>query len=109
MADLAPEFEQTDVLGQTLNINGVATSVAEPFPAIPNGQISRLLIKNLLSNGPNQILYISFDGSTFFSMSRGEFLEWTPRKTASNAPIEQIFVRSNTGSVGFESIMDFDL
>lgn len=109
MADLAPEFEQTDVLGQTLNINGVATTVAAPFPAVLNGQISRLLIKNLLSNGPNQILYISFDNIDFFSMSRGEFLEWTPRKTAANEPIQQIFVKSNTGSVAFESIMDFDL
>ena len=109
MAHQIPDFETTDLQGKTLHYNGTVGLTAVPVPSVIVSKIANVLIRNPNSNGITEVLYFSFDGgANFVSLARGEFAGWSPRNTASNSPITQIYVKGSTSAVDYEIVMDFE-
>lgn len=107
MAHASPEFEQKDVLGKTLPFSGNVGLSNLTLPVTPQGQISTVLLRNPDTNGINTKLYLSFDGgATFFSLSKGEFIGWSPKTNASNTPIQQIVIKGSVAVTAYEILMN---
>lgn len=109
MAHSAPDFEQRDTLGKTEHYNGTVGLSSALVPGSAGDKISNVLVRNPNTNGTTEILYVSFDaGTTYLSLSRGEFAGWSPKNNSSNSPIKQIRVLGSTASVDYEIVMDFE-
>lgn len=110
MAHQTPEFESKDVLGKTKHYNGsgvVATPALVPTVAI--GKISTVLVRNPATNQVNDKIYVAFDGGTdYLTLSRGEFVAWSPKNNLSGTPISQIRIAVSRDGALYEAIMDFE-
>lgn len=109
MAHASPEFEQKDVLGKTLPYTGTVGLSNLTLPASSQGKISDVLLRNPDTNGINTKLYLSFDGgTTFFSLSRGEFIGWSPKNNASNTPIDQVVIKGSVALTNYEMLINVE-
>lgn len=109
MAHQVPDFETKDILGKTFQLVGAVSSTVSLLPSSPSGKISEVLIRNPDNNGINDVLLYNLDGTSNFSrLKRGEFIGWTPKNTAGNMPITQIQVRSLSGTINYEVIVNVE-
>lgn len=109
MAHNAPDFETKDVLGKTLPFSGNVGTSNLTLPASSQGKISEVLIRNPGTNLVTTKLYLSFDGgATFFSLSRGEFIGWSPKNNASNTPIDQIVIKGSIAVTAYEILINVE-
>lgn len=109
MAHNAPDFETKDVLGKTLPFSGTVGTSNLTLPAVSQGKISECLIRNPDTNLITTKLLLSFDGGlNFFSLSRGEFLAWSPKNDASNNPINQIVIKGSAATTKYEIIINVE-
>lgn len=110
MAHQTPEFESKDVLGKTKHYNGATTIVAPVLvPTTSLGKISTVLVRNPASNQVNDKIYVAFDGnSTYLTLSRGEFVVWSPKNNESGTPITQIRIAVSRDGVNYETLFDFE-
>lgn len=109
MAHNTPDFETKDVLGKTLPFTGNVGTSNLTLPAASAGKISEVLIRNPGTNLVTTKLYLSFDGgATFFSLSRGEFIGWSPKNNASNTPIDQIVIKGSVAVTAYEILINVE-
>jgi hypothetical protein len=109
MAHQAPDFETKDVLGTTQHFNGGVGLVSALVPSIAGKKLSRVVIRNSNSNSFNKLLKIALDGNnTYWTLQKGETMEWFPKSNASNSPITQIRIEGSEEIVSYEIIMDFE-
>lgn len=109
MAHQAPDFETKDVLGKTYQLVGTVTSIASLLPDPSVGKISEILIRNPDNNGINDVLLYNFDGTSNFSrLKRGEFIGWTLKNNPSNTPITQIQLKSLSGTISYEVVVNVE-
>lgn len=109
MAHQQPDFETKDVLGKTLPFTGTVGTSNLTLPPSVQGKISEMLLRNPNTNSINTKLYLSFDGgTTFFSLSRGEFIGWSPKSNASNTPIEQIVIKGSVALTDYELLINVE-
>jgi hypothetical protein len=109
MSHELPEFETKDVLGKTIQLVGTVTVAVSLLPNPVVGKISDVLIRNPGNNGPNDVLLYNLDGTGNFSrLSRGEFIGWSPKNNPSNTPITQIQIKSSSGTINYELIVNVE-
>lgn len=109
MAHNSPEFEQKDVLGKTLQFAGNVGTSNLTLPAVSQGKLSEILLRNPDTNNITTKLYLSLDGGvTFFGLARGEFIGWTLKNNASNTPIDQIVIKGSVASTAYELIVNVE-
>jgi hypothetical protein len=109
MAHASPEFETQDILGKTLPFTGNVGTSNLTLPVVSQGKISDVLIRNPDTNLITKKLFLSFDGgTTFFSLSRGEFIGWSPKNNASNMPINQIVIKGSAAATDYEIIINVE-
>ena len=109
MAHQLPDFETKDVLGKTVQLVGSCSTspVLLPDPAI--GKISDVLIRNPDTNGINDVLLYNLDGTSNFSrLKRGEFVGWTLKNNGSGTPITQITIKSLSGTINYEVVVNVE-
>ena len=110
MSHIAPEVDTRDTLGKTQHFNGTVGLTSALVPSTPQGKLGSVLVRNPNSNGVTEVLYVSFDGgTTYLSLSRGEFAGWYPKSNSSGTPIQQVRVLGSTADVNYEIIMDFEV
>jgi len=110
MAHQTPDFETKDVLGKTKHFNGtLLTTSSNLIPSVTEGKISSVIVRNPATNQVNDKIYVAFDGgTTYLTLSRGEFVGWSPKSNSSGTPIQQIRLYSSRDGAAFESIFDFE-
>lgn len=88
--------------GSTDHFNGTVGTSSVAIPASAGNVISEVLIRNPKSNSILKDLLVSFDGgTTFFTISRNDYLVWGPRDN-----LTQIYIKGNLASTDYEIIMN---
>lgn len=109
MSHNTPDFETKDILGKTLPFAGGVSLTNVSLPPTSQGKISEVLVRNPNTNLITTKLFLSFDGgSTFFSLSRGEFIGWSLKNNASNTPIDQIVIKGSIVNTQYEVIINVE-
>lgn len=109
MAHQAPDFETKDVLGKTLQLVGTVTTVTSLLPDPAVGKISEVLIRNPDNNGINDVLLYNLDGTSNFSrLKRGEFIGWTLKSSPGGTPITQVQLKSLSGTLNYEVVVNVE-
>jgi len=109
MVDVAPDYEIKDVLGKTIHYNGTVGTSSALVPAVVVNKVSTALVRNPSSNSSSKDLYVAFDGgTTYLTLSPGEFASWSPKNNSSNTPITQIRILGSVANVAYEIVMDFE-
>lgn len=109
MAHQTPDFETKDVLGTTRHFNGNVGAGELLIPNTPEKKISDVFIRNPASNLNTDRLSVSIDGgSSFIVLARGEFIQWSPKNTASGDPIKQIRLKGNREVINYETLFNFE-
>jgi hypothetical protein len=78
MSDVSPSFEQTDILGESLLIRGLATSTWIDLPTSNSKAISEVLLDCPIDgNSSNSYVRLSFNnGSDFIELRRAQSFSW---------------------------------
>jgi hypothetical protein len=109
MAHQAPDFETKDVLGKTYQYTGSVTTTEILLPSTVLTKISDVLVRNPDTNGINDVLLYNFDGtSNYFRLKRGEFVGWTLKAGPSGTPITQISIKSLSGTINYEVMINLE-
>ena len=109
MAHQSPDFETKDVLGKTFQLVGAVTVSPLLVPSTVQGKIQDVLIRNPGNNNITDILLYDLNGQGNFSrLARGEFIGWTPKNTPGGDPINQITIKSLSGTMNYEIIVNVE-
>lgn len=109
MAHQAPDFETKDVYGKTVQLVGTVTTTVSLLPNPVVGKISEVLIRNPDSNANTDVLLFNLDGTSNFSrLKRGEFIGWTLKNNPGNTPITQIQLKSLSGTINYEVVVNVE-
>lgn len=93
-------MEIRDNAGTTVPYCDSATAVATSIPAVADKRIDEFVIQNL---DETENLLVSLDGGTkFWTIFPCSHLAWTPK-----GDIEQLMIKSSSGSVDYEALINF--
>ena len=106
MSDPRPQFDQTDVTGRTIHVNGPFGTTPTPLPASPvSGEfLAEILINTQEMVGAADRLLVSFDsGTTYMQLKRNTIVGWFVR-----GKITQLYVKALSGSVAAELVINLE-
>lgn len=110
MAHTPPEMDTRDTLGKTIHYSGSVGLTSALVPPTSGDKLASVIVRNPSTNGINTTLKVAFDGgTTYITLSRGEFVGWYPKSNASGTPITQIRVLGSVAVTNYEIIMDFEV
>lgn len=108
MADIIPEFETTDELGETRQYSGTVGTTPIQVPPSVFRAIDAFLIRCPSQSRNTRRLEVSLNGgANWMSLAPGEYVGWVPKKDTSGNDIRQITIRGNTAGVLYEAIINF--
>jgi len=93
--------EVQDLDGTSDVFSGTVGTSNTNLPATPGGIISEFNIENLESNSQNEILFVSFNGTDFKALQRGDSWTWTPKGN-----LTQIIIKGSTSTVDYEAVLN---
>lgn len=97
------QFEVADDLGTTSMFGGSVGAGNTSIPTVAGNQINEVMIRNPSANGILKNLLYSFDGgTTFFTLTAGEFILWTMKGNAQ----KQVIIKGNIAAVAYEILMN---
>lgn len=105
MPDLKEGFEQTDKAGSTQHFNGTMNTSSAPIPLVAGNVISEFFFNVPAQGGSsNDEGQISLDGGiNFISFRKGDGFAFSIK-----GDIRQVFVKSNSGNVDYQIILNFE-
>ncbi len=110
MSHTAPEMDTRDTLGKTIHYAGSVGLTSALVPPTIGDKLGSVIVRNPNTNNINTTLKVAFDGgTTYITLSRGEFVAWYPKNNASNTPITQIRILGSVDVTYYEIIMDFEV
>ena len=93
--------ETEDLDGTSVVISGTVSTTPESLPSVAAGIISEFNIECMESNAANETLLVSFDGTNFKTLQRGDSWTWTPKGN-----LTQITIKGSTASVDYEAVLN---
>lgn len=109
MAHANPDFETKDILGKTTQLVGTVTASPSLLPGVAIWKISSVLIRNPGNNNITDVLLYDLTGEGNFSrLNRGEFIGWTPKNNPGGTPITQVTLKSLSGTISYELIVNVE-
>jgi len=103
--DRMEAFEQSDLDGSTVHVNGTATTTATQVLSGSNTKdIAEVLVDCILDQGKNNRLLVSFDGDStppFKTLVPGGHVAWSLK-----GGIKDIWVKTDSGTADFEMLIN---
>jgi len=101
MVDTAPQFETKDNLGSTLQFVSTVGITAVNLPSADTFDITEVIIRcPIQTPNSNRLLYSFNLGSTYSTLSPGEWVSFEPRQ------LKHISIKGNVASVSYEVLIN---
>jgi len=105
MGDVPEEFELTDKLGTTVQVDGVVGLTPINIPASPGTEISEFIVQCPFDQVDTNVLKISLNGGTdYLTIQPAGFWAWTPKGN-----VTQITLLGNAVGVKYEIVLNKEL
>jgi hypothetical protein len=101
--DLPPSFESQDLEGTTINYSSTVGTTAINIPTTADKIISEVLFRCSLQTPATKRCYISFDGTTYFTLIPGDIIGWSVKGRK-----KQIKINGNTTGVLWEAVVNYE-
>lgn len=106
MADVYPEFETTDDLGETRQFSGSVGTTAINIPSSPIRPIDAFLVRCPPQASIRRLEVSLNGGADWLTLAPSEYVIWSPKRDTLGNDIQQIKIRGNTASVLYEAILN---
>jgi hypothetical protein len=96
--------ETEDLAGSSDIFAGTVGLSNTNLPSVAAGIISEFNIENMETNSQNEVLFVSFNGTDFKALQRGDSWTWTPKGN-----LTQIIIKGSSASVNYEAVLNREL